>query len=159
MAMKRIHKITGATALAIAIAVPVVTQFEGVSLHAYHDRLAHGIPTVCAGETEGVKMGDVYTVQQCADMLAAKLPRYADELMACVHVPISAKTEASFISFSYNIGTAGFCHSGTVRKLNKRDYVGACNAMMNWNISEGQVQRGLINRRTKERNLCMEGLL
>jgi lysozyme len=159
MAMKPIHKKVGTAALAIAIAVPLVTQFEGTALRAYHDRLAHGIPTVCDGETEGVKMGDVYTPKQCADMLAAKLPRYAGEIEACIHVPISAKTEASFISFSYNIGTTGFCHSGTARKLNRGDYVGACNAMTNWVFSGGEFRQGLLNRRTKERNLCMEGLL
>lgn len=148
--------IVGVTA--VMLAVPVVSQFEGRWLVAKPDMLAYGIPTVCFGETEGVKVGDRYTPQQCADMLAKKLPRYAMEIEACIFVPISAKTEASFISFSYNIGTHGFCHSGTARHLNAGDYRGACDAMLAWDRAGGRVVQGLKNRRLKERNLCMEGL-
>jgi len=153
-----VKRIATTSALACTLAVPVVSQFEGQWLVAKPDRLAYNIPTVCFGETEGVKVGDRYTPQQCADMLRKKLPRYDNELMACVFVPISAKTEASFISFSYNIGTHGFCHSGTARHLNAGDYRGACDAMLAWDRAGGRVVQGLENRRAKERKLCLEGL-
>jgi lysozyme len=153
-----VRRLSTVGVLACSLAVPCVSQFEGRWLTAKPDRLAYGIPTVCFGETEGVKIGDHYTPQECADMLAKKLPRYAEEIEACIFVPISAKTEASFISFSYNIGTHGFCHSGTARHLNRYEYVEACNAMLAWNKAGGVVVRGLEIRRSKERNLCMEGL-
>lgn len=154
------HKISAATmAAAITFAVPVVAKFEGEWLVAKPDRLAHGIPTVCFGETEGVKVGDRYTPQQCAEMLKNKLPRYFNEIATCIDAPISPMTLAAFGSFSYNIGTAGFCHSGTVRKFNAGDGPGACHAMLGWVYAGGQFRQGLLNRREKEEKMCMEGLL
>lgn len=154
------HKIAAATmAAAVTCAVPVVAKFEGEWLVAKPDRLAHGIPTVCFGETEGVKVGDRYTPAECADMLAKKLPRYFNEISACItNVDIQPKTLAAFGSFSYNIGTAGFCHSGTLRKWNAGNEPGACKAMLGWVNSGGQFRQGLLNRREKEENLCMDGL-
>lgn len=148
----------GVVTAAILIAVPVVSQFEGLWLTAKPDRLAYNIPTVCYGETEGVRVGDTYTKSQCQEMLAKKLPRYANEIAKCIKVEISDKTRASFISISYNIGTAGFCRSTMLRKLNAGDTRGACNAMMAWNRAGGRVVQGLINRRNAERKMCLEGI-
>ena len=158
--MSRMRKvgIAAATAAAITIAVPLVAQFEGLWLTAKPDRLAYNIPTVCYGETEGVKIGDTYTPQECADMLARKLPRYANEINKCIRVEIPDKTRAALISFSYNVGTAGACRSTAFRRLNAGDIRGACNALMMWNRAGGKVVRGLTNRRAIERKLCLEGI-
>lgn len=158
--MSRMRKIgiAGAVAGAIAIAVPLVAQFEGLWLTAKPDTLAYNIPTVCYGETEGVKVGDTYTPKECADMLAKKLPRYANEIAKCIQVEISDKTRAALISFSYNVGTAGACRSTAFRRLNAGDTRGACNALMAWNRAGGRVVRGLTNRRAAERKLCLEGI-
>lgn len=160
MTTSRTHKtITAATlAVTIALAVPQVSKFEGVWLIAKPDTLAYGIPTVCYGETEGVKVGDHYTPQQCADMLAKKLPRYLDEINACISVDISPRTRASLLSMSYNIGTHALCGSTTMRKLNAGDAVGACDAMMSWTKAGGKFRQGLANRRTAERKDCLQGV-
>lgn len=149
---------SGVVAAAIAIAVPIVASFEGLWTTAKPDRLAYNIPTVCYGETEGVKIGDTYTKSQCQEMLAKKLPRYAAEVDKCIKVTISDKTRAAFISFAYNVGTSGFCKSTAARKLNAGDTRGACDALMAWNRAGGRVVRGLINRRTAERKICLEGI-
>jgi lysozyme len=151
-------KIAGVVTAAVLLAVPIVASFEGLWTTAKPDRLAYGIPTVCYGETEGVKVGDTYTPAECADMLAQKLPRYAEEIAKCIHVPISDKMRASFISFSYNVGTAGFCKSTTARLLNKGDKREACDALMSWNRAGGRIVAGLTNRRNAERKLCLEGI-
>ncbi len=44
----------------IAICVGCVASFEGLRTIAYRDPI--GIPTVCFGETAGVKLGDKITV-------------------------------------------------------------------------------------------------
>lgn len=145
---------------AIAIAVPVTAQFEGLWLTAKVDTIGTGKPvTWCYGETEGpVKVGQRFTKKQCDDMLAAKLPRYAEEIAKCIKVDISDKTRAAFISFAYNVGSAGFCRSTAARKLNAGDVRGACDALMAWNRAQGRVVKGLTNRRTTERKMCLEGI-
>lgn len=152
--------IAGATAAAVAIAVPVTANFEGLWLTAKVDTIGTGKPvTWCYGETEGpVKVGQRFTKQECDAMLAAKLPRYANEIAKCIKVDISDKTRASFIIFSYNVGSAGFCRSTVARKLNAGDTRGACDALMMWNRAGGRVVRGLTNRRAAERRLCLEGI-
>lgn len=141
-----------------AACVTIVGAFEGLSTRAYPDRLAHNLPTVCYGETEGVHLGDHYTPQQCADMLAAKLPRYNAEISRCIHVPISDKERAAYVSFAYNVGSAGFCRSSTARKLNHNDHRGACDGLMAWNRASGRAIPGLTRRRAAERKLCLEGV-
>lgn len=145
---------------AILIAVPLVANFEGLWTTAKVDRIGTGQPvTWCYGETEGrVKAGEKFTKQECDAQLAAKLPRYAAEIAPCIKVPVSDKTRAAFISFSYNVGTAGFCHSSAARRLNAGDAKGACDALLMWNRARGRVVRGLTNRRQAERRLCLEGI-
>jgi lysozyme len=143
---------------AFVICATLVAGFEGLATHTYHDTLAHGLPTICYGETEGVKMSDVYTPQECMDMLAAKLPRYWSEIAKCIKVPVSANEQAAYTSFAYNVGSAGFCHSTTVRKLNAGNHTGACNALMAWDRASGHEVTGLKRRRVAERELCLKGL-
>lgn len=157
--LKTSHKVGGAAfAATIALAVPCVAQFEGLWLSAKPDTLAHGIPTVCYGETEGVKVGDRYTKEQCQQMLALKLPRYLDEIDRCIHVPIADRTRASLLSFAYNVGSGGFCKSQAARLLNAGKDAAACEALRPWNRAGGQVRKGLVHRRSKEVAMCRVGL-
>jgi lysozyme len=146
-----------AMAGAIALAVPLTAKWEGVWLVAKPDTLAYGIPTVCYGETEGVHVGDRYTLAQCKEMLAKKLPRYANEIAQCIKVDITEEALAAFIVFSYNVGSGGFCKSSTVRRLNAGDVRGACDGLRAWIKAGGKVRQGLINRRADERDLCLSG--
>jgi len=142
----------------LAVCATLVGGFEGLATRAYPDKLAHGIPTVCYGETEGVKLGDHYTPQECSDMLAAKLPRYYEEIARCIHVAISDNEKAAYTSFAYNVGSAGFCRSGSAHLLNKGDHKGACRALMAWDVASGKHIPGLARRRAAERDLCLKGL-
>lgn len=69
---------------------------------------------------------------------------------AAVKVPLTRTQRDALISFTYNIGDAGFRGSTTLRRLNAGDYAGAADAMKMWNKSDGQVNQGLINRRNDE---------
>jgi lysozyme len=139
----------------MAVCCTLVGGFEGLYCTAYPDRLAHNIPTVCYGETEGVKLGDHYTPQQCSDMLAAKLPRYYSEIQSCIHVETSGNEKAAYTSFAYNVGSAGFCRSNSVRLLNKGKHREACSALMSWDMASGRHIPGLKRRRAAERDLCL----
>lgn len=137
------------------VCASLVGGFEGLWLVAKPDKLAYGIPTVCYGETENVKVGDTYTKEECLAMLAAKLPRYYAEIARCIKVPVSDNEKIAYTSFAYNVGSAGFCHSTILKRLNANDHVGACNGLLAWNRAGGREVRGLTNRRERERKICL----
>jgi lysozyme len=91
-------------------------------------------------------------------MLEKRLPEYNAEISKCIHVPVSDKTRAAFISFSYNVGSSAFCRSKIASRLNAGDAKGACDAMLAYDHAQGRVVKGLTNRRNAERRLCLEGV-
>lgn len=149
--MSRVKK--GAAVLAALVAL--VGGYEGLRTVAYRDVV--GIPTVCFGETRGVKMGDSYTVEQCKTMLGNGLIEFAAGVDRCLTANVPDKSYTAFVSLAYNIGTGAFCRSTVVRKANAGDLVGACNAISMWDKAGGRVIRGLTIRRADEKRLCLEG--
>jgi lysozyme len=138
----------------MAACAVLVAGFEGVKTTPYHDTLAHGLPTVCAGETENVKMTDHYTYQQCLDMLAAKLPRYWDEIDQHITVLLSDNEKIAYTSFAYNLGSGAFIRSAFLKKLNEGHHVEACDGMLAYTRSMQVVRPGLVKRRKKEDAIC-----
>jgi lysozyme len=136
-----------------AIALTAVAGFEGLRQTAYLDPV--GIPTICFGETKGVKMGDKATLEQCKGMLMDSLYEAHESVSKCVKVPMTESREAALVSFTYNIGGGAFCKSTLVRKLNSGDVIGACNELPRWNKASGIVLPGLTKRREEERKLCL----
>lgn len=135
-----------------AIVVAFLGTAEGVRQYAYRDSV--GVPTVCIGETKGVHMGDHYTVEQCNQMLTKRVEEFDAAAMKCIRVPMSENRRAAVVSFSYNVGTSAFCHSGFARRLNAGDPK-ACDELLKWNKAGGRVLQGLVSRRKKERELCL----
>lgn len=145
----------------LTVAVPFIGRWEGLRLEAYLDIV--GVPTVCYGETKGVKLGDTYTKAECDAMLAREILSYRDRL----HPAFTAKTidlrlpvarHVAFVSLAYNVGVSGTSKSTAVRRLNASDIKGACDALGWWNKAGGRVIRGLANRRAEETSLCMRGV-
>lgn len=140
-------------AAGIAAAVPLVAAFEGLRQTAYLDPV--GIPTACFGATKGVRLGQVYTREQCDDLLAKDVLEANAGVSSCVRVPLSEGQRTALVSFAYNVGRGKFCGSTLVRKLNAGDYVGACNELPRWVYAKGVKLPGLVNRREQERALCL----
>lgn len=142
----------------MAAAVALVGAWEGVRTVAYRDIV--GIPTVCFGETRGVKMGDRYTMEECRTMLGDALVEFETGMRKCLTAPdaVPDKPYVAFLSLSYNIGTGAFCKSTVARKANAGDIRGACNAIPAWNKAGGKVVKGLTNRRAEEQKICLEGV-
>lgn len=139
-----------------AIAVACVSGFEGLRTVAYLDPVK--IPTICFGETKGVKMGDRATLAQCQAMLADSLELANKAVERCVSTPLPPERQAALVSFTYNIGGGAFCSSTLVRKLNSGDVRGACNELPRWVKAKGITLPGLIKRRQEERVMCLKGL-
>ncbi|SFV31410.1 lysozyme [Devosia crocina] len=145
-------------AMALALVVSFVGGWEGMRTTAYRDIV--GVPTICFGETRGVKMGDTATVEECKTMLGDGIVEFAAAVDKCLTVEdrLPHKTYAAFVSLSYNIGTGAFCRSTLVRKANLGDFLGACDQLLVWNRAGGKVVQGLVNRRKAEHAMCLEGL-
>ena len=149
-------KTNNRTAAWIAAAITMVGGFEGLRQTAYRDVVQ--IPTICYGETRGVKMGDKKTKAECDSMLAKRLLEFNDGVNSCVTVDLPDSRRVAFVSLAYNIGTTAFCKSTVVRKINQGDVVGSCDAILMWDKAKGVVWPGLVRRRNAERELCLEAL-
>ncbi|MCA7083102.1 lysozyme, partial [Cupriavidus sp. DB3] len=140
-------------AVGIAAAVPLVAAFEGLRQTAYLDPV--GIPTACFGATKGVRLGQVYTREQCDNLLARDLLEANAGVDSCVRVPLTEGQRTALVSFAYNVGRGNLCGSTLARKLNAGDYVGACNELPRWVYAKGVKLPGLVKRREQERALCL----
>ncbi|MBS3018527.1 Lysozyme RrrD [Comamonas sp. PE63] len=142
---------------AVALAVPLVAQYEGTVLRSYRDPA--GIVTACTGHTDPeLTMGQSFTREQCEQMLYQDLARHADALR-CVTVPLTDGQRAALVSFAFNVGDEAFCRSTLVRKANSGDMEGACAELSRWTYAGGKQLPGLVRRRAAERQLCEEGLV
>ena len=152
----------GLTAIAVSAAA-FIGPWEGLRTTAYPDALARNIPTVCYGETRGVKRGDTYTDAQCAAMLQRGLVTYRDGLHEYFTpetkgLRLTPERDAAYVSLAYNAGIRGIGRSTAVRRLNDGDIVGGCKALQWWNKAGKRIIRGLVNRRADEHALCMVGV-
>ena len=155
MAAIRMPKIRTLGKAAI-IAAALVGGFEGLRTVAYTDVV--GVPTICFGETKGVRMGDTATPEQCREMLGTRLEEFSAEVDRCLTADVPAESYVAFLSLAYNIGTPAFCKSTLTRKANAGDLRGACNELPRWNKAGGIPWPGLTNRRAAERELCLSGI-
>lgn len=149
--MSRIRKGAAAGALAIAF----VGAFEGLRQTAYRDVV--GVPTICYGETRGVRMGMTATKAECDAMLLKGLQEFEAGVLACTTAPLPDKRLVAMVSLAYNIGTSAYCRSSVVRLLNEGQTRAACDFMLRYNRAGGIVFPGLTRRREAERQLCLEG--
>jgi GH24 family phage-related lysozyme (muramidase) len=157
----------GETPPAVQLAIDaLIKPYEGLRLDAYLDIVK--VPTICYGETKGVKLGMRKTKAECEAMLIATvindyyLP-LVDNVPDFVLAPMSV--QASMISGAYNFGTYRMQKSTTARWVATHDYEQACLAQTAFNKAGGIIVRGLVNRREMgdtqrigEAELCLSGL-
>ena len=149
---KKIRLAAGALAVSAAALVGIATH-EGYRSKAYKDTV--GIPTIGYGETAGVKIGDKTTPERALVQLLSSTEKHADAIRQCIKVPLYQHEFDAYISLAYNIGTGAFCRSTLVKKLNAKDYAGACEEIKRWNKAGGKVLPGLVKRREAEYRMCM----
>ena len=113
------------------------------------------VPTIGFGTTGGVKPGDRIAPPQAVLRAHRDVEEFEDALKACVKVPLHQHEYDAFVSLAYNIGSGAFCSSTLVRKLNARDYIGACLEILRWDKFKGRPLRGLTLRREREYRQCV----
>lgn len=115
-----------------------------------------GIPTIGYGCTHGIKMGMVWTSQQCEDGLRRELDDIEAGVRRLVTVPLTQAQYDVLVSFTYNLGLGNLSKSTLLKKLNRYDFDGARNELLKWVYHNdpkngGKVKsRGLIRRRHAE---------
>jgi lysozyme len=90
------------------------------------------VPTVGFGTTGGVKMGDRTAPVAAVVRAHRDVTEFEGALKRCVKASLNQAEYDVYVDLSYNIGSAGFCASTIVRRLNAGDYRGACDAILMW---------------------------
>lgn len=144
------------TALSLSAAGFVgILGFEGYSSEAYVP-VPGDVPTIGFGTTSGVKLGDKITPVKAVSRAWRDILEVETAIHKCVKVPLSQREYDAYTSFSYNVGTAKFCSSTLVKKLNAGDYEGACLELKRWVYQDQKILPGLVNRREEEFRWCTE---
>jgi len=149
----------GAAAVVIALATPFIARWEGERLAAYRDLV--GVPTICFGDTHGVRMGDRATREECLARLKEDVAAFYAEIGRCITNPaMPAGVQAAMLELAYNMGAGPVCRSTMMRLANAGQYHAACDELRRWVFAGGQRVRGLENRRAdSKRALCLQGLI
>lgn len=118
--------------------------------------------TICLGVTgKDIVAGMEWNNGQCLERMRPMIQQFSDAIMTCIVVPIFAREHLAFLSLAWNIGTPAFCRSTVVKRVNRQDYVGACDAILVWKRAGGKDCSvkgggcyGIWVRRKLEHNLC-----
>lgn len=149
-------------AKAVLLLVAFVGGWEGLRLSAYKD--IAGIPTICYGHIEGVRMGDRATPEQCSELLLKELEVAHSYVEKCITHPLSQNNRIALTSATYNLGPAVVCgrNSSVRRYFNSGNTADGCRSLALYNKARdpvtGQLKfsRGLDNRRKEEVALCLK---
>lgn len=137
---------------AAALALTSVAVFEGTIPRGYIDPV--GIVTACTGHTETAEMRP-YSEEECKTLLDGDLVKHAEGAAKCVDFEkMTPSRRAAVVSFTFNVGVAGFCSSTFARKLNAGD-LSACAELDRWVYAGGRVLPGLVKRRAVEKAMCL----
>lgn len=141
---------------AIAIATVMLSGkggLEGREHVAYRDVV--GVLTVCDGHTgSDIVTGKLYTDKECDALTRKDLTLIAAQVDPHIKVPTTETQRASIYSFAYNVGATATINSTLLKKLNAKDYAGACAELKRWVYAGGKKWKGLINRRDVEYEVC-----
>jgi lysozyme len=138
-----------------ALAVGTLAAHEGLRLAAYLDPIL--VPTICYGETKGVRMGMTLTKDQCDEMFVRRVAEFERGVLSCAPGLATAPVPrlVAHVSLAYNIGVGGYCKSSVARLFNAGAVQASCDFFLKYNRAGGVVWRGLTKRREHERELCM----
>lgn len=138
-------------------------EWEGLVTHVYLD--SGGAPTIGIGHlltrserTSGkiviremeLDYREGLTEQQCWELLDQDLSVVVTTVNNAVTVPLSQNQFDTLVSFTFNVGDGAFRNSTLLKLLNQEKYDQVPTQLKRWIMDNGQVVRGLINRREKE---------
>lgn len=130
-----------------------------ISMEGYSDTaiipVPGDVPTVGFGSTNGVTMTTRITPVEAVQRALQDSNKFQSTLKQCVKVPLHQYEYDAFVSLAYNIGPTAFCNSTLVKRLNSKDYSGACQEILKWDKFKGKPLAGLTARRQREYKECI----
>ena len=139
----------------------IVKFFEGFRSRPY--RCSAGVPTIGWGscyrlDGTRVTMGNPPVSKDEAEELLVFGLRTAENAVARLAkpTPLNENQFSSLVSFVYNIGSGNFQSSTLRQKLRRKDYAKAALEFPKWRRANGQILRGLVNRRKREKELFLK---
>ena len=143
-------------AAVISMATPFIATWEGKRNYAYLDIV--GVPTICYGSTNGVKMGDWKSDAECLELLKKEVGEYYERLSECMPSNAPISVQASMLELAYNVGVSATCNSTAMRMVKDGNYIAACEQLDRWVYAGGKKINGLVNRRNASKEMCMKDL-
>ncbi len=132
-----------------------VAQNEGYKGQAYipvkGDR-----PTIGFGQADGVRMGQRTDPVRALITLENDLEGRKAKLAQLIHVPLTQGEMDAYLDLAYNIGLNNFASSTLLKKLNAKDYEGACREILKWDRFHGRPLASLEARRQREYQECIQ---
>ena len=148
------------TPMTVSAAETLIKGFEGKYLTPYDD--GTGKITVGYGsvynydQNRPVQKGDKITIDTANRWLTNEANSTLDSVKQVVKVPLNNNQFAALSSFVYNIGLGAFKNSTMLKLINnKTDKNIIANQFDKWVYVNGQISKGLKNRRDKEKKLFL----
>lgn len=145
-------------------------QWEGCVLYAYDDKdgsnprhfvgpgdPVRGTLTIGYGHTEGVVPGMRITQAEADQLFQADVAPRVAALDGMVEVPLTDRQFGVLLSWLFNVGEDNARKSTLIRRLNAGEYDAVPGELAKWNIANGAVNGGLVNRRAAEAGLWAKG--
>jgi lysozyme len=136
----------------------LLKEFEGFEEKAYLD--TGNVWTIGYGTIringKPVEAGQTCTKEQASVWLEEDLAWAQTAVNRLVKVKLTQNMFDALVSFVYNIGESAFSKSTLLRLLNAEQYVMAANQFDRWVFDNGKKIQGLVNRRTREKQLFMK---
>jgi len=126
----------------------ILKRLEGVKSEAYLD--SAGKPTIGAGSTRGVQMGDTASDDQVDSMLAEDIAVVDQDYGQLVSANLNTNQEAAVKSLLFNIGGPQFANSKARAALNAGDFESFKKEAAEFRKVGDEVIPGLENRRAQE---------
>ena len=132
--------------------IDIIKKWEGFRAKPYY--CPAGVLTIGYGSTGSrVKPGTILNRETAEQWLVQDCKKFEEINKSGIKVPVSSNQFSALISFTYNVGGGAFTGSTLLRKLNSKDYQGACNELDRWVNGGGRKLPGLVKRRNDEQAL------
>lgn len=137
----------------------IIREFEGLRLNAYKDTggvWTIGFGTIKYPDGTSVKAGDTCTEAQAKEWLKNDCKWVDACLDKNIKVKINQNQFDALASFVYNVGETAFVKSTMLTLINRDNLSAAANQFDRWVFDNGKRIQGLVNRRSKEKELFLK---
>ena len=102
---------------------------------------------------ESYLMESTLTDEEVLEIFQKDIENIRLSMNKVIKVPVDKNQQLALLSLRYNIGENAFNNSTLLKLLNQGNYDGASARFSEWRLSEGMINKGLVARRERERQL------